>query len=512
MQKKTILPLAFLCGVPFIMVLGNSMLIPVLPQMKEALQISQFKVSLVITLFSVPAGLTIPIAGLLSDRINRKTIIVVSLLIYTLGAVIAGVAAILLQESAYTLIMVGRVLQGIGAAGTAPIAMALSGDIFTSNERSKVLGLLESSNGLGKVTSPILGSLIGLIAWWAVFFLFPLLCIPIALGIWFIVKEPQEKKKKPQSFSEYLKDLKTIFKHKGVSLLAAFFAGSTVLFILFGVLFYLSDHLETKYNITGVLKGVIIAIPVLAMATTSYLIGYLTQKKTTILKTLIVAGTIILAVAMAVVPFFKDNTYIMVLALVFAGIGTGMVLPCLNTLITGSCNIDERGMVTALYGGVRFFGVAGGPPLFGLLMERSVMWTFMFPAILAGFTSVISFFFLKQDVLKQKTGSSKSPDQGKLQKREQGASLSLLQKILIKTKIKNPPALRPKQAKEFKAQVVQRVIHELAPEINKVVQKEVCRETKILQTEVIKEIADNISQSIHIESEEQVEQETTQKE
>ena len=72
MKAKNIITLASLAGVPLIMVLGNSMLIPVLPKMKSALDISQFQVSLVITLFSVPAGLVIPIAGFLSDRISRK--------------------------------------------------------------------------------------------------------------------------------------------------------------------------------------------------------------------------------------------------------------------------------------------------------------------------------------------------------------------------------------------------------------------------------------------------------
>lgn len=422
MQKKTILPLSILCGVPFVMVLGNSMLIPVLPQMKEALKISQFQVSLIITLFSVPAGLTIPAAGLLSDRINRKIIIAAALILYALGGVIAGLAAVLLNEGAYPVIMAGRILQGVGAAGTAPIAMALSGDIFISSERSKVLGMLEAFNGLGKVTSPVLGSLLGLIAWWAVFFLFPLLCVPIALGIWFLVKEPKNKKQKPQAFKEYVKDLKTIFKNKGVSLLAAFLAGSTVLFILFGVLFYLSDHLESRYKIEGVLKGLIIAIPVLAMATASYLTGYITQKKTKLMKTLVVAGTAVLAVSLALVPFFQNNTYMLVLALVFAGVGTGTVLPCLNTLITGSCNIDERGMVTALYGGVRFFGVAGGPPVFGILMEKSVYWTFILPAILAGLTSLVTLFLLKQHVLQQKTAISPTlkPSPGQSSKKNSG--------------------------------------------------------------------------------------------
>lgn len=401
LQRKSIVPLSFLSAVPFIMVLGNSMLIPILPQMKQALDISQFQVSLVITMFSIPAGLAIPFAGFLSDRINRKTIIFFALIIYGLGGIIAGLAAVFLKTSTYSVIMGARIIQGIGAAGTAPIGMALASDIFTSNERTKVLGLLEAANGLGKVTSPILGALVGLLAWWAVFYLFPILCIPIALGILYLVKEPQNNKK-TKSVQEYGKALTTIFANKGVSLLAAFLAGATVLFILFGVLFYLSDHLETSYKIEGVLKGVIIAIPVLAMAITSYLIGLITAKNLNILKLLIVGGVSLLAVSLFVVPFFQKDTYFLIGSLVFTGIGTGMVLTCLNTLITGSCNTDERGMITSLYGGVRFWGVAGGPPVFGYLMERSVLWTFLTPAIIAVIVAFITFFFLKQKVLNNK--------------------------------------------------------------------------------------------------------------
>ncbi len=418
MQKKSLLSLAALCGVPFIMVLGNSMLIPVLPQMKQALDISQFKVSLAITLFSIPAGLAIPAAGFLSDRINRKTIIVPALITYGLGGVIAGLAAVFLKS--YTLIMAGRILQGIGAAGTAPIAMALAGDIFTSNERSKVLGLLEASNGLGKVVSPILGSLIGLLAWWAVFFLFPVLCIPIALGIWFLVEEPKSKRE-AKPVKQYLSTLKKIFENKGVSLVLAFLAGTTVLFILFGVLFYLSDHLETKYKIEGVLKGLILAVPVLAMSTASYMTGIVTQKRGFLLKVLVVAGLFCLSASMAIVPFFRNNTYILVTALVFAGIGTGLVLPCLNTLITSSTKIDERGMVTSLYGGVRFFGVAAGPPLFGLLMEKSPTWAFLAPAILASVVGALNLFFFKQEVLKK---SSQSNDQSVIMENREGREKS----------------------------------------------------------------------------------------
>ncbi len=380
------------------MVLGNSMLIPVLPKMKQALEISQFQVSLVITLFSLSAGLVIPFSGYLSDRLKRKPIIIVSLLIYALGGLMAGFAAAFSHKAAYLLIMIGRVIQGVGAAGTAPLAMALVGDVYGKRERSKVLGMLEASNGMGKVASPLLGSLVGLIAWWAVFFLFPILCLPIALGLWLVVKEPNQKRE-AKPFAQYKAALKKIFQEKGALLLASFLAGGTVLFTLFGLLFYLSDYLEVKYGMEGVLKGLIIAIPVLAMASTSYLVGIFTADKQDLYKILIVGGLGLLALSAAFLSFFYQNIYLLVGLLIPAGIGTGMVLTSLNTLITSSCGTEERGMITSLYGSVRFFGVAGGPPLFGIMMERTLFWTFMLPALWVVGVGAVNLIYLQKKLI-----------------------------------------------------------------------------------------------------------------
>ncbi|MFY9377413.1 MAG: MFS transporter, partial [Peptococcia bacterium] len=98
MQKSYILPFSVLAAVPFIMVLGNSMLIPVLPEMRNALNLTQFQSGLIITLFSVPAGVTIPLAGLLSDRVSRRWIIAGALIIYAAGGLIAGLGSVLLKS------------------------------------------------------------------------------------------------------------------------------------------------------------------------------------------------------------------------------------------------------------------------------------------------------------------------------------------------------------------------------------------------------------------------------
>ncbi|NMA71676.1 MAG: MFS transporter, partial [Firmicutes bacterium] len=89
-ESLSLWALAALCSVPFVMVLGNSMLIPVLPAMGHALDVSPVQVGLLITAFSVPAGLLIPLAGALADRYGRKIIMVPALMLYGLGGLLAG--------------------------------------------------------------------------------------------------------------------------------------------------------------------------------------------------------------------------------------------------------------------------------------------------------------------------------------------------------------------------------------------------------------------------------------
>lgn len=61
-----------LASIPLIMTLGNSMLLPILPQISKELGVSAFQVSMIITVYGLIAILMIPIAGYLSDRFGRK--------------------------------------------------------------------------------------------------------------------------------------------------------------------------------------------------------------------------------------------------------------------------------------------------------------------------------------------------------------------------------------------------------------------------------------------------------
>lgn len=357
---------AMLATVPFIMVLGNSMLIPGLPVMQEKMHLTKTQVGLLITIFSIPAGLTIPLAGMLSDRIGRKKVMVPALIVYGLGGLIAGVAAWLLQERAYTWVMAGRLIQGIGAGGTYQLAMALTGDIFKTAERTKALGLLEAANGLGKVVSPVAGAAALALAWFSPFFIYGLLALPVAAGVWWIVKEPRLERAKG-GVKQYFGSVVEVFRQKGATLGAAFVAGATVLFVLFGALSYYSDVLEDRMGLGGIRKGFVLAGPVLASAVTSYITGTVLQKYLARWgKAAVVTGLGLVAAGLLATAWLRGAVWLFV-AMTVIGLGNGLVLPALNTIVTGAAGPERRGAVTAVYGTVRFFGVALGPPTFTLL-------------------------------------------------------------------------------------------------------------------------------------------------
>ncbi|MBP3950397.1 MFS transporter [Bacillus suaedae] len=373
------------------MTLGNSMLIPILPKMESELGITAFQASLTITIFSITAAISIPILGYLSDRISRKAIIIPALAIYGIGGLLAGIAAAWFS-GAYLWIMIGRALQGIGAAGTAPIAMALTGDLFKGGAQSKVLGVVEASNGFGKVLSPIVGSLLALIVWYGPFWGFPIFCIISILLTGIFVKEKPKKKQAPP-VGKYIKGLLGVFKEEGRWLFTAYLAGATCLFTLFGILFYLSDTLETQYNIDGVLKGAILAIPLLFLMVTSFTTGSKIGKDMKRMKKCILIGFLLMTISFASLVFFTSLVpFIAVLAI--SSVGTGLVLPCLNSLITGSVGQQMRGFVTSIYGSVRFLGVAAGPPIFEFLMNWSRTGMFLSTAALTLIVGILSLLLI----------------------------------------------------------------------------------------------------------------------
>ncbi|MEN1967047.1 MFS transporter [Lentibacillus sp. N15] len=391
MEEKRKLDLLSIASVPLVMTLGNSMLIPLLPVMESKLKISSLQTSFIISVYSVIAIILIPITGYLSDRFGRKKVIIPSLIITAIGGLISGLAAMLFDQSYYW-ILIGRFIQGIGASGAFPVVLPLVGDMFKDEHKvSASLGVVETSNTTGKVFSPIIGALLGMITWYA-----PLLAIPVfscvsLVLVFFLLKAPK-KQEEPMPFHEFLHNIKRIFAEKGRWLFAIFAIGCILMYVLFGVLFYLSTLLEDNYHITGIIKGIILAVPLLALSTASFITGKKIGQNKTLMKWLSFSGCLLLSCAVFIISF-SEHVDLLISGLVFGGIGIGLALPCLDAFITSGIEKEHRGSISSIYSSMRFIGVALGPPLFAIIIKLSHQVLFLSTAgicILASLLALLS--------------------------------------------------------------------------------------------------------------------------
>lgn len=380
-----------LASVPLIMTLGNSMLIPILPLLEKEIDISSIQSSLIITVYSIVAIFFIPIAGFLSDRFGRKKVIVPALILTGIGGLIAALASWKI-DNPYGLILTGRILQGIGASGAMPIVLPLVGDIFHHNEEeaSATLGVIETSNTVGKVLSPILGSLLAAVVWFLPFVSIPIFSAISLLLIVFLIKTDETESEDPLHFPEYWSLIKDVFRNHKRWLIAVFIIGAILMFILFGFLFYLSNILEDKFHFKGIKKGLLLAIPLLALAISSYVAGKKIKDNLVVMKWVTFIGIILMGSSVAVISFMEHFIYLLIIFLI-CGIGIGIALPSLDALITESIDKTIRGAITSIYSAMRFTGVAAGPPVIAVLMKHNIFWIVALLSIFALIAGFLAF-------------------------------------------------------------------------------------------------------------------------
>src|SRR5690554_5867158 len=91
--------------------------------------------------------------GLLSDRVGRKRMIYIGLILFAAGSVLAGAT-----DSIYVVIA-GRILQGAGAI--ASVLMAMLSDLTREEQRTKAMATVGISIGLSFSVSLVVGPLLG---------------------------------------------------------------------------------------------------------------------------------------------------------------------------------------------------------------------------------------------------------------------------------------------------------------------------------------------------------------
>ncbi|HET7300669.1 MAG TPA: MFS transporter, partial [Oleiagrimonas sp.] len=143
-----------------------------------------FLVGLAIGIYGFAQALLQVPVGLASDRIGRHLTISIGLGVFIIGSVVAALS------SGIGGIIIGRVLQGMGAVSGA--SQALAADHSDDDNRSKVMGIIGISVGLAFVLAIILSPPLAAVAGLAgLFGLTAVLALGAIALLWIVVPQPR---------------------------------------------------------------------------------------------------------------------------------------------------------------------------------------------------------------------------------------------------------------------------------------------------------------------------------
>lgn len=135
----------------FMEVLDTSVANVSLPHIAGSLAATPEEATWVLTSYLVSNAIILPATGWLSSFFGRKRFLIVCIIIFTLASALCGMATSL------GMIIVARILQGVGGGALQPIAQAVLLESFPQEQRGAAMAVF----GLGVVTAPIIGPTLG---------------------------------------------------------------------------------------------------------------------------------------------------------------------------------------------------------------------------------------------------------------------------------------------------------------------------------------------------------------
>jgi MFS transporter, DHA2 family, multidrug resistance protein len=122
-----------------------------LPHMQADLSASQDQINWVLTSYIVASAIALPISGWLADRVGRKRLLLISVVVFTAASVLCATATSLPEMVLF------RALQGVGGAFIVPLAQATLFDINPREKHGQAMALFGGGVMIGPILGPVLG-------------------------------------------------------------------------------------------------------------------------------------------------------------------------------------------------------------------------------------------------------------------------------------------------------------------------------------------------------------------
>jgi MFS family permease len=148
------------------------------------------RITPIITWYLLGYIAAMPLLGRLSDRFGRKMMLQASLVGFAAGSVVTALS------SDVTMLIIGRLIQGIASGALLPVTFALAADLWAARSRAAVLGGIGAAQELGSVLGPLYGIFIvwALTKWQDVFWInLPLTAIAMVMIHFSLAPRPKDE-------------------------------------------------------------------------------------------------------------------------------------------------------------------------------------------------------------------------------------------------------------------------------------------------------------------------------
>ena len=329
---------------------------PAFPKIIQALNVPPQKVGLLISVFSLPSLALGPVVGVLADRVGKKKILVPSLVLFG----IAGTACAYARD--FNLLLWFLFLQGIGGASLHTLTIALISDLYSGVRRTTAIGYNTSIINASTAIYSIIGGALAVLDWHYPFLL-SLAAIPVALLVWFGLKNPEPRVEKPLKVN-LLNASKSL---KNTQLLGLFVVSIAQFMLIYGAIrTYLPLLIAHSFKSSSLIIGLILATLPLATSITASQVGRLARRfpETTLIR----ASFVFYALALFSVPFVS-NLWLLLIPTMMFGISFGICSPIVLTLVASRASKEYLATVISVNGAFCNLGRIIGPLLMGVVLS-----------------------------------------------------------------------------------------------------------------------------------------------
>lgn len=353
----------------FMVFVGFGVIIPIVPEVIRATGASTVNLGILMASYSIASFITAPFWGKLSDIKGRRPILLWGLLGFSASFFLFSVA-----ENSLTLMYTSRIIGGLFAGAVIPCAFAYASDSTDEENRTKAMGLLGMSIGLGFIFGPALGGVLSSFGLFVPFVISGILSLIMTAFSFFTLKESLRKesadKVQTSRWHDFTSDFQGAMKYLYVlSFLATFtLAGLEATFQFFQI---------AKINATPTTIGWMF----MASGLTQALIqgGVLQRFKKGNEKKLMAIGLLVSAIGFTSILLSSSAVNATLFLCIFTA-GNALIRPCVLSLITMRTKVGY-GSASGLTASMDSLGRIFGPLLGAFAFKFNMTLPFIIGAV-----------------------------------------------------------------------------------------------------------------------------------